>query len=275
MVLETTFYASAVASLMMNGLCCAWQMQEEEERRDVLRRDLRVEHERQRLQTKEMWEQMHQSFYDSENSHYRHPNGDANNGRRRRDDGSSSASPASPTTRNLSFSADVERRRRKLVAEKAQLWAAANASTAANDHNEQTEHEHQTPTSTSAPLNSSAPCSNQQQQHLRMPFPPKPVPHARTRTNDNKKKCVSSESSRRVRSMPVAAASSRIASTNTTPIIGEPSMEVMTETSASRSHHRKLLSLNENMILCLMDEAHDDKGDTEEEDGSLEDIPLK
>ena len=38
-----------VASVMMNGTCCLWQMQREEERRENLRRDFRMEYERHRL----------------------------------------------------------------------------------------------------------------------------------------------------------------------------------------------------------------------------------
>jgi len=55
--------ASTVASLVMNGVCCVWQMQEEEERRDNLRKDIRVEYERQLLMEQEIWEQR-QNEYD-------------------------------------------------------------------------------------------------------------------------------------------------------------------------------------------------------------------
>lgn len=55
MVCDAAMVASTVASLMMNGICCVWQMQEEEERREQLRRDLRVEYERQRLMDLELW----------------------------------------------------------------------------------------------------------------------------------------------------------------------------------------------------------------------------
>mmetsp|Transcript_6687 Transcript_6687/g.13981 ORF Transcript_6687/g.13981 Transcript_6687/m.13981 type:complete len:226 (-) Transcript_6687:214-891(-) len=62
MVLDAAFVASTVTSVMMNGVCCVWQMQEEEDRRDAIRKDIRVEYERQRLIEREMWEQR-QSFY--------------------------------------------------------------------------------------------------------------------------------------------------------------------------------------------------------------------
>ena len=48
---------STIASFMMNGVCCVWQMQEEEERRDAIRKDIRVECERQRIIEREVYEQ--------------------------------------------------------------------------------------------------------------------------------------------------------------------------------------------------------------------------
>lgn len=39
---------------MMNGTCCLWQMQQEEERRESLRRDFRMEYERHRLIDREL-----------------------------------------------------------------------------------------------------------------------------------------------------------------------------------------------------------------------------
>ena len=42
---------------MMNGTCCLWQMKQEEERREVLRRDFRMEYERHRF-----YEREHQLF---------------------------------------------------------------------------------------------------------------------------------------------------------------------------------------------------------------------
>jgi hypothetical protein len=41
--------ASTFVSLMMNGMCCVWQMGEEESRREGIRKDFRYEYERQRL----------------------------------------------------------------------------------------------------------------------------------------------------------------------------------------------------------------------------------
>ena len=63
MVLDAAFYASTVVSLMMEGVCFAYEMQKEEEKREQLRRDIREECERQRMQDREMWEQQSQSFY--------------------------------------------------------------------------------------------------------------------------------------------------------------------------------------------------------------------
>ena len=54
------FVASTVASIMMNGVCCLWQMEEEKEKqlrqREAFRRDIRVEYERQRRIEQEIWE---------------------------------------------------------------------------------------------------------------------------------------------------------------------------------------------------------------------------
>ena len=52
--------ASTIASFMMNGMCCVWQMQEEDDRREAIRRDIRVEYERQRMIDQELWEQRQQ-----------------------------------------------------------------------------------------------------------------------------------------------------------------------------------------------------------------------
>ena len=65
MVLDAAFYASTVTSLMMNGVCCVWQMQQEEEQRASFRQDIRAEYERQREEEFKMWEK-HQSFYCSD-----------------------------------------------------------------------------------------------------------------------------------------------------------------------------------------------------------------
>jgi hypothetical protein len=48
-----------------------WQMQEEEDRRDALRKDIRVEYERQRRTEQELWEQRHtltENWYQSDAS---------------------------------------------------------------------------------------------------------------------------------------------------------------------------------------------------------------
>lgn len=45
-----------LASFMMNGVCCMWQMQEEDDRRDAIRKDIRVEYARQRLMDAEYWD---------------------------------------------------------------------------------------------------------------------------------------------------------------------------------------------------------------------------
>lgn len=49
--------AAMVVSLMMNGLCCVWQEQNEQERRDVIRRDVRRECKRSRMMATKMYEQ--------------------------------------------------------------------------------------------------------------------------------------------------------------------------------------------------------------------------
>jgi hypothetical protein len=55
MFCDGAMIASTIASLMMNGVCCMWQMQEEEDRRHAIRSDIRVEYERQRLLDLERW----------------------------------------------------------------------------------------------------------------------------------------------------------------------------------------------------------------------------
>mmetsp|Transcript_13007 Transcript_13007/g.26388 ORF Transcript_13007/g.26388 Transcript_13007/m.26388 type:complete len:213 (-) Transcript_13007:137-775(-) len=51
------FVAQTVASIMMNGLCCIWQMEAENDAREAIRKDIRVEYERQRKIEQEIWEQ--------------------------------------------------------------------------------------------------------------------------------------------------------------------------------------------------------------------------
>lgn len=47
MVLDVSFLASAVVTVMIDGLCCAWQTHEEAVTREVIRQDIRKEFERQ------------------------------------------------------------------------------------------------------------------------------------------------------------------------------------------------------------------------------------
>ena len=49
MVCDGAMIASTALSLMMNGVCCVWQMQEEDDKRAAIRKDIRIEYERQRL----------------------------------------------------------------------------------------------------------------------------------------------------------------------------------------------------------------------------------
>lgn len=65
MVLDAAFVASTATSIMMNGVCCVWQMHEEEDRRDAIRRDIRVEYERQREMERELWEQRERTIYNA------------------------------------------------------------------------------------------------------------------------------------------------------------------------------------------------------------------
>lgn len=56
MVFDGISAAATAASLIMNGFCCMYQMQEEEERWEAFREDIRDEFERQRMIDKELWE---------------------------------------------------------------------------------------------------------------------------------------------------------------------------------------------------------------------------
>lgn len=49
--------ASTVVSLMMNGVCCMWQQQEEKEMRAAIRRDVRTEYWNQRMMDHELVDQ--------------------------------------------------------------------------------------------------------------------------------------------------------------------------------------------------------------------------
>lgn len=65
---EGSFVMSTVASLMMNGVCCLWQMEEENDRqmqqREAIRQDIRVEYERQRQIEQEIWKQRQEEYRD-------------------------------------------------------------------------------------------------------------------------------------------------------------------------------------------------------------------
>ena len=49
MVCDGAMIASTIVSLMTNGVCCLWQHQEEVDRRETIRRDIRAEYWQQRL----------------------------------------------------------------------------------------------------------------------------------------------------------------------------------------------------------------------------------
>ena len=49
MVCDGAMIASTIVSMMTNGVCCMWQHQEEMDRRETIRRDIRVEYWQQRL----------------------------------------------------------------------------------------------------------------------------------------------------------------------------------------------------------------------------------
>lgn len=62
MVCDGAVVASTVASVMMNGLCCAWQMDQEKELRVGVREDVRREYERQRAYEAQVWERRQQAM---------------------------------------------------------------------------------------------------------------------------------------------------------------------------------------------------------------------
>lgn len=68
-VCEGSFVVSTIASLMMNGVCCLWQMEEENERqlqqREAIRQDIRVEYERQRQIEQEIWHQRQREYQEA------------------------------------------------------------------------------------------------------------------------------------------------------------------------------------------------------------------
>ena len=280
-----------------------WQMQEEEERRDAIRRDIRVEYERQRLQERELWEQMnenhrrrHASFYSDYSSH------------REQQDG---------FVRESSFSSSVDGRRCKLVAEKRQLSADIQKAIRRTQSEQDSPMEDLSSSSSSSsstttpnvlqtiePLRKDDAHNHKdrpmhpQQRLLRMPFPPKPIPRARTRCLKKSVASLSSSLGRRVRSVPVVSSTVRrlvpstpkpsSPSVSTTTVTSsrsssirsnhsqEPSIEVMAEDSATRC--RRTVSLSETMIVCLLDKdsaVNAGVDEEEEENSSLEDIPLQ
>lgn len=63
MVCDAATLLGTAASLMMNGVCCMYQMQEEEDRREAIRKDIRVEYERQRLAERDQQRQSDRQFH--------------------------------------------------------------------------------------------------------------------------------------------------------------------------------------------------------------------
>ena len=55
MVCDATFLASTIISVILDGVCCAWQMQEADQTRESIRLDIRKEYERQRKAEDAMW----------------------------------------------------------------------------------------------------------------------------------------------------------------------------------------------------------------------------
>ena len=49
MVVDGTVLGTTILSLIMNGMCCIWQQQEEQENREAIRRDIRAEYWEQKL----------------------------------------------------------------------------------------------------------------------------------------------------------------------------------------------------------------------------------
>jgi hypothetical protein len=120
---EGSFVMSTVASLMMNGVCCLWQMEEENERqmqqREAIRQDIRVEYERQRQIEHEIWMQRQQGEY-----HLHEPSG-----------GSGGGGPHQTYKWSTQDSplAHTELRRRKLMEDKQRLSRASQESLCDDD----------------------------------------------------------------------------------------------------------------------------------------------
>lgn len=64
MVLDGAFYVSTIVSLMVNGVCCVWQQQVEDETRRVFRDDIRAEFDRIRQFEKDLCEQRDKCYSD-------------------------------------------------------------------------------------------------------------------------------------------------------------------------------------------------------------------
>jgi hypothetical protein len=70
MVCDGAMVASSLVSMMMNGVCCMYQMQEEDERREAIRKDIRFEYERQRMMDMEYWNNRPNNSSDSDKRTY-------------------------------------------------------------------------------------------------------------------------------------------------------------------------------------------------------------
>ncbi|GAX10110.1 hypothetical protein FisN_3Lh301 [Fistulifera solaris] len=55
MVCDAAMIVSTLVTFAMNGACCVYQMQEDEDLRKCIRKDIRVEYERQRVIDMERW----------------------------------------------------------------------------------------------------------------------------------------------------------------------------------------------------------------------------
>jgi hypothetical protein len=76
MVCDGAMVASSLVSMMMNGVCCMYQMQEEDERREATRKDIRFEYERQKMMDMEYW-----SYRSNNNNGHKNKSGSDHNKR--------------------------------------------------------------------------------------------------------------------------------------------------------------------------------------------------
>jgi hypothetical protein len=74
MVCDGAMVASTLVSMMLNGVCCMYQMQEEDERRVAIRKDIRLEYERQRMMDMEYWNYRPHNHNNDSNSNHNHNN---------------------------------------------------------------------------------------------------------------------------------------------------------------------------------------------------------